>query len=71
MMTQTEWNQCEAYALQLFAFGQDTAAEHGMILVDTKYEFGKDPATGDIVLMDELHTPDSSRYWLQPNYRSA
>jgi phosphoribosylaminoimidazole-succinocarboxamide synthase len=69
-MTQAEWDQCEAYALRLFAFGQTTAAEHGMILVDTKYEFGKDPATGDIVLMDELHTPDSSRYWLQPSYHA-
>ena len=49
--------------LELFSFGQKTAAENGMILVDTKYEMGKDE-DGNIVLIDEIHTPDSSRYWI-------
>ena len=43
------------------------AREHGLILVDTKYEFGKD-AAGNILLIDEIHTPDSSRYWIAEGY---
>ena len=50
-------------ALALFAGGAETAARQGLILVDTKYEFGFDEK-GAIVLADEVHTPDSSRYWL-------
>ena len=57
------------YALALFARGQRMAAERGLILVDTKYEFGTD-ASGRIVLADEIHTPDSSRYWFQDSYQS-
>ena len=49
---------CKRYAFTLFRYGQDVAAENGMILVDTKYEFGKDQ-DGNIVLIDEIHTPDS------------
>ena len=56
-----EWQQIEAYALSLFAKGQAMARERGLILADTKYEFGK--RDGAIVLMDEIHTPDSSRYF--------
>ena len=57
----TDWEQLEKYALQLFARGREIAAKQGLILVDTKYEFGK---IGDtIYLMDEIHTPDSSRYF--------
>ncbi|MFZ1262141.1 MAG: phosphoribosylaminoimidazolesuccinocarboxamide synthase [Chitinophagaceae bacterium] len=57
----TEWDILEAYALQLFEKGNKIAAKRGLILVDTKYEFGK---IGDtIYLMDEIHTPDSSRYF--------
>ncbi len=56
-----EWEQLSNYALQLFARGKEIAAKQGLILVDTKYEFGK---IGDtIYLMDEIHTPDSSRYF--------
>jgi hypothetical protein len=56
-----EWNQLENYALQLFERGKAIAAKQGLILADTKYEFGK---IGDtIYLMDEIHTPDSSRYF--------
>ncbi|HOA38315.1 MAG TPA: phosphoribosylaminoimidazolesuccinocarboxamide synthase [Flavihumibacter sp.] len=56
-----EWLQLEQFALKLFARGKEIAAKRGLILVDTKYEFGK---IGDtIYLMDEIHTPDSSRYF--------
>ncbi|TWI85670.1 phosphoribosylaminoimidazole-succinocarboxamide synthase [Lacibacter cauensis] len=59
--TEAEWQQLSTYALQLFARGKEIAAKQGLILVDTKYEFGK---IGDtIYLMDEIHTPDSSRYF--------
>ncbi len=66
-MTQDEWDYCSRKALELFAFGQKKAAENGMILVDTKYEMGRD-ADGNIVLIDEIHTPDSSRYWIDKTY---
>jgi len=59
--TEAEWNQLSSYALQLFARGKEIAAKQGLILVDTKYEFGKIGET--IYLMDEIHTPDSSRYF--------
>jgi phosphoribosylaminoimidazole-succinocarboxamide synthase len=61
LATAEEWKTLCSYALQLFARGKAIAAKQGLILVDTKYEFGK---IGDsIVLMDEIHTPDSSRYF--------
>lgn len=66
-LTQAEWDEASAAALKLFQFGMVTAAKHGLILVDTKYEFGRD-ADGRIVLIDEIHTPDSSRYWLANSY---
>ena len=57
----TDYKQLEQYSLALFARGKELAAKRGLILVDTKYEFGK---IGDtIYLMDEIHTPDSSRYF--------
>ena len=61
-MTAAQWAQLQDYAFALFARGQSMAAKRGLILVDTKYEFGVDKA-GRIVLADEIHTPDSSRYW--------
>lgn len=67
-MTKEQWEYCAQKALDLFAFGQAKAAERGLILVDTKYEFGVDEATGEILLIDEIHTPDSSRYWLAHSY---
>ena len=67
-LTQAQWDDCERAALALFAFGQRVAAQRGLILVDTKYEFGYDPETGEVVLVDEVHTPDSSRYWLARSY---
>jgi len=66
-MTQEDWDYCSKKALELFSFGQKKAAENGMILVDTKYEMGKDE-NGNIVLIDEIHTPDSSRYWVAESY---
>jgi phosphoribosylaminoimidazole-succinocarboxamide synthase len=59
--TKEEWNQLCHYALSLFQRGKEIAAKQGLILADTKYEFGK--ANGKIILMDEIHTPDSSRYF--------
>ena len=61
LATADEWKGLSEYALKLFARGKEIAAKQGLILVDTKYEFGK---IGDIIyLMDEIHTPDSSRYF--------
>ena len=56
-------------AHKLFAFGQKRAAERGLILVDTKYELGRTPE-GEIVVIDEIHTPDSSRYWYADDYEA-
>ncbi|PRW59335.1 Phosphoribosylaminoimidazole-succinocarboxam ide chloroplastic [Chlorella sorokiniana] len=67
LMTQSEWDSVSRAALQLFAFGQEQAAQRGLLLVDTKYEFGVDDA-GNILLIDEIHTPDSSRYWIADTY---
>jgi len=66
-MAQEDWDYCSQKALELFAFGQKKAAENDMILVDTKYEMGRD-ADGTIQLIDEIHTPDSSRYWIAKTY---
>lgn len=66
-ISQKDWDYCSQKSLELFAFGQEKAAEHGMILVDTKYEMGRDSG-GNIVLIDEIHTPDSSRYWITETY---
>lgn len=60
------WNKIEDTALRLFARGTDLVAERGLILVDTKYEFGL--LKGELVLVDEVHTPDSSRYWFRDTY---
>jgi phosphoribosylaminoimidazole-succinocarboxamide synthase len=70
LLTQAQWEQVSTYALALFARGQKMAAERGLILVDTKYEFGLDE-TGRILLADEIHTPDSSRYWIANGYQTA
>src|ERR1700730_10254487 len=67
LLTQQQWRTVAELALGLFARGREIAAERGLILVDTKYEFGFD-AAGRIILADEVHTPDSSRYWLADSY---
>ena len=61
LTTADEWEVMEKYALQLFERGKQIAASQNLILVDTKYEFGK--IGNEIILMDEIHTPDSSRYF--------
>ena len=67
LLTQQQWRTTAELALRLFARGREIAAQRGLILVDTKYEFGFD-AAGRIILADEVHTPDSSRYWLAESY---
>ena len=67
LATPEEYATLEKYALALFARGTEIAAERGLILVDTKYEFGKH--NGTIYLMDEIHTPDSSRYFYAEGYQ--
>jgi len=66
IVTQTTWNKLSIYALQLFHLGTQMAKDKGLILVDTKYEFGY--YDDDIILIDEIHTPDSSRYYLMDGY---
>lgn len=66
LATPEEYAQLEEYALALFRRGTEIAARRGLILVDTKYEFGTDGK--EIVLMDEIHTPDSSRYFYAEGY---
>jgi phosphoribosylaminoimidazole-succinocarboxamide synthase len=66
LATKQEWEILEKYALQLFERGKEIAAKRGLILVDTKYEFGK--ITDEIYLMDEVHTPDSSRYFFTEGF---
>ncbi len=70
LLTAAQWEDVSAKALALFARGQKMAAERGLILVDTKYEFGTD-ALGNILLGDEIHTPDSSRFWIADGYETA
>ncbi len=67
LLTKEQWETITGYALKLFARGQEIAASRGLILADTKYEFGTDDE-GNIVLADEIHTPDSSRYWFADSY---
>ncbi len=62
-----DFDAAAAMAFDLFAYGQRWCAERGLILVDTKYELGKD-SDGKIVVIDEIHTPDSSRYWFSDSY---
>jgi len=66
-MTQEEWDYCSKKVLELFEYGQTVALQRGLILVDTKYEMGTD-SDGQIILIDEIHTPDCSRYWKASSY---
>ena len=63
-----DFDEAAEYAMALFRHGQAVCADRGLILVDTKYEFGKTP-DGKIVVIDEIHTPDSSRYWYANTYQ--
>lgn len=69
IVSEKEYIQLEEYTRKLFQRGTSMAAQQGLILVDTKYEFGKSNA-GEILLIDEIHTPDSSRYFYQETYTS-
>lgn len=66
LVNEADYAQMEAYTRKLFAFGSDYAKKQGLILVDTKYEFGN--KDGKVMLMDEIHTPDSSRYFYADTY---
>ncbi|MBQ2024488.1 MAG: phosphoribosylaminoimidazolesuccinocarboxamide synthase, partial [Alistipes sp.] len=67
IVSREDYEQLEAYTRAIFARGTEIAAKMGLILVDTKYEFGK--KNGVIYLMDEIHTPDSSRYFYAEGYQ--
>ena len=70
LLAPEQWATLSRHALALFARGQELARQRGLILVDTKYEFGTD-REGNIVLADEIHTPDSSRYWIADGCEEA
>jgi phosphoribosylaminoimidazole-succinocarboxamide synthase len=67
LLSQDQWDQLAELSLAIFARGREIADDNGLILVDTKYEFGLDKG-GRITLADEIHTPDSSRYWIADSY---
>jgi phosphoribosylaminoimidazole-succinocarboxamide synthase len=67
LMSQEDLDYCKAKCLEIFARGQAVAKKNGLILVDTKFELGKDK-DGTIMLIDEVLTPDSSRYWIEETY---
>jgi phosphoribosylaminoimidazole-succinocarboxamide synthase len=69
LLDQKTWDQVQAAALAVFKRGQEIANKAGLILVDTKYEFGR-AADGSVVLIDEVHTPDSSRFWKADTYEA-
>ena len=68
LVEESVYAQAEVYALDLFEPGQEWAAKQGLILVDTKYEFGM--VNGELIVIDEIHTPDSSRYWIADDYET-
>ena len=68
LVEESVYAQAEEYALKLFSTGQEWAAKQGLILVDTKYEFGM--VNGELIVIDEIHTPDSSRYWISAEYET-
>jgi phosphoribosylaminoimidazole-succinocarboxamide synthase len=68
LLSQAQWDEVAEKSLALFAKGREIAASNGLILVDTKYEFGVDE-NGIITIADEIHTPDSSRYWIAESYQ--
>ncbi|MDP1603345.1 MAG: phosphoribosylaminoimidazolesuccinocarboxamide synthase [Legionella sp.] len=68
-MTEKDWHEASILALKLYQLGVEIAEKQGLILVDTKYEFGRDK-DGKIMVVDEIHTPDSSRYWLANSYQA-
>jgi phosphoribosylaminoimidazole-succinocarboxamide synthase len=69
LLDQQTWDQVQSAALAIFERGQEVASRAGIILVDTKYEFGR-AADGSVILIDEVHTPDSSRFWRADTYEA-
>ena len=67
-MSKEHWAEASQKALDLFIFGMKESNKNGLILVDTKYEMGLNQ-NDEIIVLDEMHTPDSSRYWLQETYQ--
>jgi phosphoribosylaminoimidazole-succinocarboxamide synthase len=67
LLSEAHWNEVSKKSLALFSRGREIAAQNGLILVDTKYEFGLDE-NGVVTIADEIHTPDSSRYWIESSY---
>ncbi len=67
LIPEDKYRRMEQMALNLFARGTEIAAKRGLIIVDTKYEFGE-TSEGEILVIDEIHTPDSSRYWMKEGY---
>jgi phosphoribosylaminoimidazole-succinocarboxamide synthase len=70
LVTAEQWYELSEKSLALFNRGRELAAKNGLILVDTKYEFGLDE-NGTIVVADEIHTPDSSRFWMSDSYQEC
>lgn len=68
LTTADEWKTLSNYALKLFERGQEMAKKRGLVLADTKYEFGR--LNGEVILIDEIHTPDSSRYFYADSYNA-
>lgn len=68
IVSEFDYLKLEEYTQKLFTRGTNIAKKQGLILVDTKYEFGKSNTTGEILLIDEIHTPDSSRYFYEKGY---
>ena len=68
LMSAEDYDVAAKMSLDLFSFGQETAKKNGLILVDTKYEIGTD-LSGKIKFVDEIHTPDSSRFWISSSYK--
>ncbi len=69
LLTKEQWKEVANLSLAVFSRGREIAAQNGLILVDTKYEFGLDTA-GRMTLADEIHTPDSSRFWIADSYEA-
>ena len=70
LVTNEQWFELSEKSLALFNRGRELAAKNGLILVDTKYEFGLDE-NGTLVVADEIHTPDSSRFWMSESYEQC
>ena len=61
-------SRLEELSLAIYGLGRSEAAEKGILIADTKFEFGRDPSTGELYLIDEVLTPDSSRFWPKESY---